>query len=314
MPRVSVVMPGFFSHATLPGALAALAAQDHPADEVIVVNSSGDAETPAVVAAWPGVRLIESPTRLYPHAARNVGLAAATGEILVCTDPDCRPDAAWLRELVAEVASGRPVVGGAMDIGRDERSEPDDLPLAIHLTKFWWALPGRPAGPAWIVPTANLGFSREAFRRAGPFRGDIFCGDAVQSWRFAAVGCPPWFTPRARVAHTHGESLAAARRQRFVRGREFARERAAWEGFGPVRRAGEAAAAPLRLATVLAAAWRGSAAAGWGREFRRTLWIQAQLQAAWVAGESVGFLAGTAGDPGSPHPAAKGSNRTTSSS
>ena len=314
MPRVSVVMPAYFSHGTLPGALAALAAQDHPADEVIVVNSSGDAETPAVVAAWPGTRLIESPSRLYPHAARNVGLTEATGDILVCTDPDCRPDAAWLRELVAEVTAGRPVVGGAMDIGRDAGAEPEDLPLAIHLTKFWWALPGRPAGPAWIVPTANLAFSREAFQRAGPFRGDIFCGDAVQSWRFAEAGFPPWFTPLARVAHTHGESLAAARRQRFVRGREFSRERAAWEGFGPMRRAGEALAAPLRLATVLVAAWRGSAAAGWRREFRRTLWLQAQLHAAWVAGESVGFLAGYRSHSGAHHPAASRSNRTTSSS
>lgn len=304
MPRVSVVLPAYFSHGTLAGTLAALAAQDRPADEVIVVNSSGDAETPAAVAAWPGTRLIDSPTRLYPHAARNVGLAEATGDILVCTDPDCRPDPAWLHELVAEVTAGRPVVGGAMDICREAGREPDDLSLAIHLTKFWWALPGRPAGPTWIVPTANLAFSREAWQRAGPFRGDIFCGDAVQSWRFAAVGCPPWFTPRARVAHRHTEPLAAARRQRFARGREFARERAAWERFGPVRRAGEALAAPLRLAAVLWSAWRGSTAAGWGAEFRRTLWLQTQFQASWVAGESFGFLTRAGGDRPPPRSAA----------
>ena len=290
MPRISVVLPAYFSHATLPGALEALAAQERPPDEIIVVNSSGDAPTRGVVAAWPGVRLIDSPVRLYPHAARNVGLAEASGDILACSDPDCRPDTTWLQELVAEVESGRPVVGGAMDLWRTAGHEPDALPLAIHLTKFWRALPGRPAGPAWIVPTANLAFTREAWRRAGPFRGDIFCGDAVQSWRFAAVGCPPWFTPRARVAHRHAESLAAARRQRFVRGREFGRERAAWERFSFGRRSCEAFAAPLRLAVVLRAAGRGAGIAGWGREFRRTLWLQAQLQAAWVAGESVGFL------------------------
>jgi GT2 family glycosyltransferase len=292
MPRVTVVLPAYFSHATLPESLAALAAQDRPPDEVIVVNSSGDVETPAVVAAWPGVRLIDSPVRLYPHAARNVGLAEATGDILVCTDPDCRPDPAWLRELVTEVQAGRAVVGGAMDICREVADPAAKLPLAIHLTKFWWALPGRPAGPAWIAPTANLAFSRAAWQRAGPFRGDIFCGDAVQSWRFAAIGCPPWFTPRARVSHRHSESLATARRQRFIRGREFGRERAAWEGWGRGRRVCEAMAAPLRLAAVLWAARRGCAAAGWAAEFRRTAGMQSLLQAAWVAGETAGWLAG----------------------
>lgn len=289
MPRVSVVLPAYHSHATLPGALASLRDQGRRPDEVIVVNSSGDAETRVAVGGFPEVRLIESPTRLYPHAARNRGLVEATGDILVCTDPDCRLDPGWLEALVAEVESGRPVVGGAMGCLRDETAG-DPLPLAIHLTKFWWALPGRAAGPAWILPTANLAFSRAAWETVGPFRGDIFCGDAVQSWRFAAAGFRPWFTPRAVVLHRHAESFAAANRQRFVRGREFGRERAAAENWGRLRRGCEALALPLRLAVVLRATRRACRAAGWAAEFRRTVWLQVRLQAAWVAGESLGFL------------------------
>lgn len=298
MARVSVILPAYFSAATLPGALASLHTQDRRPDEIIVVNSSGDAETPAVAAGFPTVRLIDSPVRLYPHAARNRGLAAATGDVLVCTDPDCHLAPGWLAALVGEIEGGRPVVGGAMDMWRSDPAT-DRLALAIHLTKFWWALPGRPAGPAWIVPTANLAFTRAAWERAGPFRGDIFCGDAVQSWRFAAAGCPPWFTPRARVAHRHGETAAAAERQRFTRGREFGRERAGWERWSRGRRWCEALAAPFRLARVLQAAARACGDAGWGDEFRETFGWQARFQAAWVAGESLGFLAGAApGDAG----------------
>jgi len=290
MPRVSVVLPAYFSQATLPGTLTSLLGQERRPDEIIVVNSSGDAETPAVVAGFAGVRLIESPVRLYPHAARNRGLAAATGDVLVCTDPDCHLAPDWLSSLVAAVDAGHPVVGGSMDFFRADPAG-DRLALAIHLTKFWWALPGRAAGPAWIVPTANLAFTRTAWLRAGPFRGDIFCGDAVQSWRFAEIGCRPWFAPQARVAHRHAESAAAAEAQRFARGREFGRERAAWERWGRPRRWCEAVAAPLRLARVLIAAERACTAAGWGMEFRETFGRQARLQAAWVAGESRGFLA-----------------------
>ena len=289
MPRVSVIVPAYFSQRTLPQSLASLLGQDRPPDEIIVVNSSGDAETSAVMAGFAGARLIDSPTRLYPHAARNRGLAEATGDILVCTDPDCRHDRGWLRALVEEVESGRPVVGGAMGFWPTGPAV-DRLAMAIHLTKFWWCLPGRAAGPAWILPTANLAFTREAWKKAGPFRGDIFCGDAVQSWRFAEVGCQPWFTPHAIVSHQHGESVDAARRQRLSRGVEFGRERADWERWGLLRRWGEAVALPLRWARVMWAAQRACAAAGWAAEFRHTLWLQSQLQAAWVVGESLGFL------------------------
>lgn len=289
MPRVSVVVPAYFSHATLPAALDSLRAQARPPDEIIVVNSSGDAETPAVVGRFAEVRLIDSPVRLYPHAARNRGLAEASGDILVCTDPDCRTAPDWLGALVDAVESGRPVVGGSMDLCPADRAR-DRLATAIHLTKFWWALPGRPAGRAWIVPTANLAFTRAAWMRAGPFRGDIFCGDAVQSWRFARVGCPPWFAPAARVLHEHGEVWAAACRQRWLRGSEFGRERARWERWSLARRWSEALAAPLRVARVMGLARRACVAAGWAAEFRRTAWLQARLQAAWVAGEACGFI------------------------
>ena len=289
MPRVSVVMPAYFSQRTLPRSLASLLGQERLPDEIIVVNSSGDAETPSVVAGFPGVRLIDSPTRLYPHAARNRGLAEATGDILVCTDPDCRLDRGWLRALVEEVETGRPVVGGAMGFWQTGPTA-DRLAMAIHLTKFWWCLPGRPTGPAWILPTANLAFTREAWTKAGPFRGDIFCGDAVQSWRFAEVGCHPWFTQQAIVFHQHDESADAARRQRFSRGIEFGRERGSWERWGAIRRACEALAFPMRWASVMWTAWRACTAAGWGTEFRRTLWLHSQLQAAWVVGETLGVL------------------------
>lgn len=289
MSRVSVVMPAYFSHETLGDALAALTTQDRPPDEIVVVNSSNDEETRAVVAERDGVRLIDSPVRLLPHAARNRGLAAATGDVLVCTDPDCRPEGGWLRSLVGAVESGRPVVGGAMDFRRTDPPA-DRVALAIHLAKFWWALPGRPAGPAWIVPTANLAFTREAWTRAGPFLGDVFCGDALMSWRFAEVGCPPWFAPEPRVVHRHAEPAAAALSQRYARGREFGRERAGWERWSPLRRRCESLAAPLRLGRVMWLARRACVAAGWAAEYRATWRLHARLQAAWVAGESVGFL------------------------
>jgi len=294
MPRVSIVLPAYFSHGTLAASLAALSAQSRPADEIIVVNSSPDPETAPVVAAFPKVRLIQSPHRLLPHAARNRGFAEAIGEVLVCSDPDCVAAPDWLQALVAVLEKGHPLVGGSMGL-RPPRGPGSRLQEAIHLAKFWWILPGLPAGPVWIVPTANCAFTRRLWEQVGPFPDDVFCGDALFSWRASRAGSVPWFAPEAIVAHEHDETAAMMRRQRWRRGQEFGRERARWEGWNAGTRWTHALASPLRCLRVLHRARNAAMTAGWGESFRRTTALHAGFQAAWVAGEARAWMQRPAG-------------------
>lgn len=288
MQRLSVVLPAYHSHATLGPCLAALAAQARPPDEVIVVNSSPDTATAAVVAQFPGVRLIQSPRRLLPHAARNRGLAEASGELLVCSDPDVVADPHWLRKL-EQAAAGHPLVGGGMAL-HPPPPERRAVATAIHLAKFWWILPAGPERPVWITPTANCAFTRALWERIGPFPEDVFCGDALFSWRAARAGAPPWLVPDATVAHDHDETATVMRSQRYRRGGEFARVRARWENWSEARRWAQVLASPLRLVRVLRQAKAATTAAGWAAEFARSKRLHAGLQAAWVAGEARGWL------------------------
>ncbi len=289
MPAISVVLPAYFSQATLGRCLAALCAQSRPPDEVIVVNSSSDPETASVVAGFPGVRLIQSSCRLLPHAARNRGLCEAIGDLLVCSDPDVVADTNWLENLEAAVGEGHPLVGGGMAM-QSHAENRLQVAEAIHLTKFWWILPSGPQRPVWIVPTANSAFTRELWHRVGPFPEEVFCGDAVFSWKAARAGSPPWFVPRAVVAHDHDESVLVMRTQRFRRGIEFARERARWEQWSPVRRWTQSLASPFRIVRVLNQTRAAAEVAGWGLAFRRSLRLQFLFQTAWVAGEARGWL------------------------
>ncbi|HSL82774.1 MAG TPA: glycosyltransferase family A protein, partial [Thermoanaerobaculia bacterium] len=117
--RVSVVIPAYLSHATIAGCLAALRLQDYRSFEVVVVDSSPDERTAREVRAFPEVRLVRSPLRLLPHAARNAGVAESRGELLVFTDPDVYARPEWLRDLVAAYgAAGQPVVGSISCHGR----------------------------------------------------------------------------------------------------------------------------------------------------------------------------------------------------
>lgn len=90
-PLVSVVVPARDAAATLPTALAGLAAQDWPALEIIVVDDRSSDATAAVARARARadrrIRLIAGPGQ-GAYAARNAGMAAARGDFLTVHDAD----------------------------------------------------------------------------------------------------------------------------------------------------------------------------------------------------------------------------------
>ncbi|MGX7896310.1 glycosyltransferase family 2 protein [Tsuneonella sp. HG222] len=84
---VAVVIPVYNRAAYLRDALASVAAQSRPADEVIVVDDGSVDDPETVVAQFPGVRLLRQ-DNLGPSRARNAGLAAARADYVLFLDSD----------------------------------------------------------------------------------------------------------------------------------------------------------------------------------------------------------------------------------
>ena len=248
MPRVSVILPAYYSHSTIRASLETLRAQWFRDFEVIVVNSSPEGRTATVVKEFPEVHFIQNPARLLPHAARNRGAIEARGDLLVFSDPDCVAHPDWLKFLVNAWESGRAVCGGAMGLASSGWFE-----CGVHLCKFHALLENQPAGARWILPTANVAYAREAWARIGPLDGELFCGDAILSWRARDAGLENWFEPRAVVAHRHGGTVAAFVRERFRRGTEFGAVRAVYEQWPGRKLIARLAATPLLVGVV---SWR----------------------------------------------------------
>lgn len=104
MATISVVIPAWNDAVFLENALAALANQQRPADEIVVVdNASTDAT--ATVAAAAGVRVVYEPNRgIWPAAA--AGYDAATGSIIARLDADSVPPEDWLLRIEAAFQPG----------------------------------------------------------------------------------------------------------------------------------------------------------------------------------------------------------------
>ena len=101
-PGVSVIVAAFDEERWIERCLRALLGQTHPSYEVVVVDD-GSRDATALVAERLGVRVLRRP-HLGTGAARDAGLRAARGEIVVFADADdvCDPD--FLERLTAPFA------------------------------------------------------------------------------------------------------------------------------------------------------------------------------------------------------------------
>ncbi len=103
---VSVIIPARNEENNIAKLLTALNLQSYPAHlvEIIVVNDHSTDKTAEIVQQFANVRLISldaNAINSYKKKAIEVGIAAATGELIVTTDADCCPPKEWLLTLVS---------------------------------------------------------------------------------------------------------------------------------------------------------------------------------------------------------------------
>jgi GT2 family glycosyltransferase/DNA-binding beta-propeller fold protein YncE len=210
-PRVSVVVCAYNAADTIDDCLTALESQSYPDHEIIVVNDGSRDGTSEIARRHDGVRVIDIPNRGL-SAARNVGLADATGEIVAYTDADTRADRDWLMFLVQPFLTSDVVGSGGPNV-----VPADDPPMAQCIARA-------PGGPTHVllddrvaehVPGCNMAFRREALVSIGGFNPIYLrAGDDVDvCWRLQARGGKIGFASAALVWHHHRTSVGAYWRQ-----------------------------------------------------------------------------------------------------
>jgi glycosyltransferase involved in cell wall biosynthesis len=284
-PRISVVVCSFNGSRVIRRCLEGLAGQDYPDYEVIVVDD-GSTDDTAAIAEQFDVVLIRTSNRGL-SAARNEGLARASGEIVAYIDDDAWPDRDWLSYLGWTFATtDHAAVGG-----------PNLPPPGDGRTADLVAL--APGGPNHVlrtdteaehVPGCNSSFRVDRLRAIEGYDTRFrTAGDDVDvCWRLHDRGWTVGFSPGAVVwHHRRGTTRGYLRQQRGYGFAEALLERkwpgrfnrlghVAWPGqlYGSGARPG-----PLAITSVYGGTW-GSAPYQSIYE-RSSHWIAAPLMPEW---------------------------------
>jgi len=212
---VSVIVPSYYSQATIGECLRSLTAQrSKERFEILVVNSSFDETDKIVREHFPTVRLIQLDKRVFAGTARNIGIQKSKGEIVAFVDADCSPSPDWLSRVVSWHRKGYRVVGGSIANGSQENIfSRAEYPLEIMEFS-----PNNSKREVQFVSAANCSFSREVFTRHGLFP-DIRAGeDLVLCQRIVKRGEKIIFDPDLKVFHRNDIGFTSYVKKQIMHG------------------------------------------------------------------------------------------------
>ncbi len=220
LPLVSIVVPVFNAALTIERCLRSIEAQSYPNWEAIFIDDASTDDGAERVAAQnhPRIRLIRLPVNCGPSQARNLGIAAAKGELVAFLDADDE----WLPEKLARqvaVFAADPRLAlvicdlGVTTVAGGEGRSVYDRQAPVSGTEAWKTL----LASSFIATSAVL-TRRDLLERVGGFAPDLAIGEDQDLFiRLAREGGLFALPERLAVYHwmPHSYSTGLARRQSF---------------------------------------------------------------------------------------------------
>jgi len=219
LPTLSIVIPVLDRAGELGRCLRSIGRIDYPKDKLqVIVVDDGSRDDSAQVARSLGALVVSSGgVRRGPAAARNVGAAQASGELLAFIDSDCTASSGWLAELVplfrdlkTAAVGGR--VDGMCSASCVDRYEAVMSSLSLGSRERF----GNSGDDTFYLPSCNLLVRRLVFLSVGGFEESMQVGEDVDlTWRLRDAGWTIAYLPAGNIRHEHRSTLRSFMSRRF---------------------------------------------------------------------------------------------------
>jgi GT2 family glycosyltransferase len=235
---VSIVVGTYDRPADLRNCLRGLTTQSslRPREIIVVDNHPSSGRTPPIVAEFPTVKLVDEP-RQGASYARNAGIVASKGEIIVTVDDDVTVPNDWLERLLAPFS--RPdvlaVTGNVLPLELDTRAQQlfemygngglGRGYYRIEVGREWFERSWRHAVPTWeLGGTANSAYRASVFadpkiglmnEALGPGMPSGVGEDIYLFYKILKAGGTVCYEATAYVWHNHRREFSALKRQLY---------------------------------------------------------------------------------------------------
>lgn len=174
--HISIIIPARNEEDNIAELLKALQEQTYPKElfEIIVVDDHSTDKTAEIVTQFPGLKLLQLKNDVinsYKKKAIEMGIAAASGELIVTTDADCVPQPAWLQTLASfkEETNAGFIVGPVV-------FDCNSRPVQVFQAMDFMVLQGITAASVHkkmhsMCNGANLAYERKLFYDVNGFEG-----------------------------------------------------------------------------------------------------------------------------------------------
>jgi GT2 family glycosyltransferase len=193
-PFFSVVMPAYNTRQYIGRALDSVLAQDEDTETIVVDDGSTDGIGEFVEQRYPSVRCIRA-AHAGASAARNLGIAQATGVFVALLDSDDQWLGGHLRRLRRLLEADGLMWACADWLDGDARGEMTRRPpsrLARRLGDDGGVVEDYFAacGDGARVSSSTVAFHRDTVARLGGFCRDLTVGEDLDMWFRLALECP----------------------------------------------------------------------------------------------------------------------------
>ncbi len=174
----SVLVPFRNEANTLAFLLEDLSKQKYSAFEIILVNDHSEDDSLNVISRvcekFPRlkeqVRVVHCTQQSGKKAALTLGIAQATGDIILTTDADCRVDNEWVQSMLSHFTDNTMLVVGGVRLSASSFFE------KLQQLEFVSLIGSGVATLGWNLPSmangANLAYRKVAFEKVGGYAGN----------------------------------------------------------------------------------------------------------------------------------------------
>jgi len=232
--KTTVIIPTLNAEKELPDLLAALHAQKHAVDELIVVDSASDDRTAEICRADPAVALIPIERKDFDHGkTRDMALRRSSGDVVVFLTQDALPaDENLLTNLIAPLSEDGVAVSAGRQLPKKDATRMERLVRAFNYPAESYIrskadLP-RMGIKTFFCSDVCAAYNRSVYLELGGFDYPIKTNeDMFFAARVINAGYRIAYAADALVYHSHNFTLKEQYARNYIQGYEIERHREA---------------------------------------------------------------------------------------